>query len=49
MFEQLKAVFYADNLVDYYRKDEFFGRLARAANRGIFRNSEDRTVYVWKS
>lgn len=42
MFEQLKAVFYADNLVDYYRKDEFFGRLARAANRGIFRNSEDR-------
>lgn len=42
MFEQLKAVFYADNLVDYYRKNEFFGRLARAANRGIFRNSEDR-------
>lgn len=41
MFEQLKAVFYADNLVDYYTKDELFGRLARAANRGIFRNSED--------
>lgn len=41
MFEQLRDAFYCENLLDGCSKIEFFGRLARAANRGIFRNNED--------
>ncbi len=41
MFEQLRDAFYAENLIDGCSKIEFFGRLARAANRGILRNAED--------
>ena len=41
MFEQLRDAFYAEDLLDGWTKEEFFGRLARAANRGIYRNNED--------
>lgn len=41
MFEQLRDAFYAENLIDGFSKIEFFGRLARAANRGILINAED--------
>lgn len=41
MLEQLKDAFYAENLLDGCSKIEFFGRLARAANRGILINAED--------
>ncbi len=41
MFEQLRDAFYAENLIDGFSKTEFFGRLARAANRGILINAED--------
>lgn len=41
MFEQLRDAFYAEKLVDYCSKYEFFGRLAQAANRGIHKNNED--------
>ena len=41
MFEQLRDAFYAEKLLDGCSKIEFFGRLARAANRGILKNEED--------
>ena len=41
MFEQLRDAFYAESLLDGCSKIEFFGRLARASNRGILRNPED--------
>lgn len=41
MFEKLRDAFYAEKLIDGCSKLEFFGRLARAANKGIFRNGED--------
>lgn len=44
MFEKLRDAFYAEKLIDGCSKGEFFGRLARAANRGIFRNNEDCSV-----
>lgn len=44
MFEQLRDAFYAEKLLDGCSKIEFFGRLARAANRGILRNEEDCSV-----
>lgn len=43
MFERLRDAFYAENLIDYCSKIEFFGRLARAANRGI-EKTEDSDV-----
>ena len=35
IFFQLKDAFYAEKVIDYFSKLEFFGRLADAANRAI--------------
>lgn len=45
MFEKLRDSFYAEKLIDYCSKFEFFGRLARAANRGI-EKTEDSDVCI---
>ncbi|HPC38121.1 MAG TPA: hypothetical protein PLF21_02290 [Exilispira sp.] len=40
LFEKIRDAFYAEDRIDYLIKDDFFGRLANAANRCIENNSE---------
>jgi len=42
LFFQLRDIFYKDNLIDFSNKEEFFGRLANAANRYIKRTGTEK-------